>query len=328
MIIEFSVKNFFSFKDKTTFSMFAENISSLENNYVTVNGRKILKTSAIYGANASGKTNLFKVLNVVINMLKESNPLDINAALTIISFKLDEKMNNKPSEFQIKFIYESIRYVYGFSADKYQIYDEYLYYYPNGREAIIFDRTNISDYSYNIKDEKFLNEIALKTAPNKFFLSTATNWNYNKTKPAYDFLTNSIGVYFDISILKKEAFSKYIEEEKELRNFTLSFLNAADFNIEDYKVIKIEVPSDLLEKVPDEYKSEFSNKFVSYQVNFKHKGSNDYLDFELESMGTKMIFTFIPFIYDCIRWSFLKNLYIKKSQILTKLIEKVLLRKI
>ena len=60
MIIEFSVANFLSFKDKVTFSMLANSSDGLNDNYIEVNNRKILKTSAIYGANASGKTNLFK----------------------------------------------------------------------------------------------------------------------------------------------------------------------------------------------------------------------------------------------------------------------------
>ena len=59
MILEFSIANFLSFKDKVTFSMFANSTSGLDENYIISNGRKILKTAAIYGANASGKTNLF-----------------------------------------------------------------------------------------------------------------------------------------------------------------------------------------------------------------------------------------------------------------------------
>ena len=150
MIIEFSVTNFLSFKDRVTFSMLANASSGLDSNYVVVNDKKILKTAAIYGANASGKSNLFKILTNVIFMLSTSNNRDINAKLPIIPFKFDKESLNKPSEFEIKFITDNIRYVYGFIADKNKIYEEYLYYYPNGKETKIFDRTNINEYTYII----------------------------------------------------------------------------------------------------------------------------------------------------------------------------------
>lgn len=117
MLLEFSVTNFLSFKDKVTFSMLANSSKGLEDNYVVVGDKKILKTAAIYGANASGKSNLFKILRLVILMLKNSNNTNIDAKLPIIPFKLDDESRKEPSEFEIKFIIDKIRYVYGFRAD-------------------------------------------------------------------------------------------------------------------------------------------------------------------------------------------------------------------
>ena len=75
MILEFSITNFLSFKDKVTFSMLANATNGLDDNYIIFNGRRVLKTSAIYGANASGKTNIFKILTIVISMLRSSKIL-------------------------------------------------------------------------------------------------------------------------------------------------------------------------------------------------------------------------------------------------------------
>ena len=203
MILEFSIANFLSFKDKVTFSMIANAGNELNENYLIVDNKKILKTVAIYGANASGKSNLFKVLAMVVSMLRYSNNADINAKLPLIPFKFDTKSKDKPSEFEIKFITNNIRYVYGFKADVNKIYEEYLYYYPNGRETKIFDRISVNEYSYSQKDEKYLRDIENKNAHNKFFLATATTWNYDKTKPAYDFLTSGIEICFNIEELKE-----------------------------------------------------------------------------------------------------------------------------
>lgn len=301
MILEFSVKNFLSFKEKVTFSMIANSNKELNDNYVEIGGNKVLKSAAIYGANASGKSNLFKILTLVVLMLRSSNSVDINAKLPLIPFKLDKGSVNKPSEFEIKFILDETRYVYGFIADKDKIYDEYLYYYPNGRETKIFDRTNINEYSYTQKDEKILREIEAKNAQNKFFLATATNWNFDKTKAAYNFLTNGIGTCNNLEILKNMAYKMYETNPDYLKDFAIDFLQKADFNIEDYQISQIDVPGEFLTAIPEFITKTLPDKPKAYQVLFKHKNSDNYLSIDGESLGTQMIFAFIPFLADSLK---------------------------
>ena len=301
MILEFSVKNFLSFKEKVTFSMIANSNKELNDNYVEIGGNKVLKSAAIYGANASCKSNLFKILTLVVLMLRSSNSVDINAKLPLIPFKLDKGSVNKPSEFEIKFILDETRYVYGFIADKDKIYDEYLYYYPNGRETKIFDRTNINEYSYTQKDEKILREIETKNAQNKFFLATATNWNFDKTKAAYNFLTNGIGTCNNLEILKNMAYKMYETNPDYLKDFAIDFLQKADFNIEDYQISQIDVPGEFLTAIPEFITKTLPDKPKAYQVLFKHKNSDNYLSIDEESLGTQMIFAFIPFLADSLK---------------------------
>ena len=301
MILEFSVKNFLSFKEKVTFSMIANSNKELNDNYVEIGGNKVLKSAAIYGANASGKSNFFKILTLVVLMLRSSNSVDINAKLPLIPFKLDKGSVNKPSEFEIKFILDETRYVYGFIADKDKIYDEYLYYYPNGRETKIFDRTNINEYSYTQKDEKILREIEAKNAQNKFFLATATNWNFDKTKAAYNFLTNGIGTCNNLEILKNMAYKMYETNPDYLKDFAIDFLQKADFNIEDYQISQIDVPGEFLTAIPEFITKTLPDKPKAYQVLFKHKNSDNYLSIDEESLGTQMIFAFIPFLADSLK---------------------------
>ncbi len=302
MILEFSIANFLSFKNKVTFSMIANATKGLDDNYVLYDNKKILKTAAIYGANASGKTNLFKIISTISYMLRRSNNIDVDSKLPIIPFKFNKNSKNKPSEFEIKFIAQNIRYVYGFKADENVIYDEYLYYYPMGRETKIFDRTNINDYSFPQKDERILKDIVKKNAPNKFFLASATNWNYEKTKIPYKFLSMNIYNFSDLSSLKNIAIREYLKNDKKLKSFALDFLKKADFNIEDYKVIETDVPSDVLAVIPDFIKTGMKLKEAPkvFTALFKHKESDIELSFEEESMGTQMIFCFIPFIMNAL----------------------------
>lgn len=299
MILEFSIANYLSFKDKVTFSMIANSSKGLDDNYIIVSEKKVLKTSAIYGGNASGKSNLFKILMTVVYMLKNSNNIDINGKLPLIPFKFDDDYLDKPSEFEVKFVINDIRYVYGFVADVNKIYDEYLYFYPNGRETKIFDRTNVNDYSFPQKDEKNLKEIETKNASNKFFLATATNWNFEKTKPVYEFLTNNIVTCTNLEELKAMSFNAYMENKDSLKTFAIDFLKKTDFNIEDYKISKIDIPKELLTAIPELLT--MNERPKAYQVLFKHKGSKNFLSLEEESLGTQIVFAFIPFIADTLK---------------------------
>lgn len=279
--------------------MIANSSKELDDNYIIVSEKKILKTAAIYGGNASGKSNLFKILMTVVFMLKNSNNIDINGKLPLIPFKFDDDYLDKPSEFEIKFVINDIRYVYGFVANVSKIYDEYLYFYPNGRETKIFDRTNVNDYSFPQKDEKILKEIETKNASNKFFLATATNWNFEKTKPVYEFLTNNIVTCVNLEELKAMSFNAYMENKDSLKTFAIDFLKKTDFNIEDYKISKINIPKELLTAIPELLT--MNERPKAYQVLFKHKGSKNFLSLEEESLETQIVFAFIPFIADTLK---------------------------
>ena len=299
MLLEFSIKNFLSFKDKVTLSMVGGATKGLKENHVMINEKKILKSLAIYGPNASGKTNLFKILTMVIYMINNSNNMKINDKLPIEPFKFDKKSENGPSEFEIRFLTKGIKYVYGFVADKNKIYDEYLYYYPNGRESKIFDRTKINEYSFTQSDERELKDIAKKNATNKFFLATATAWNYEKTKNAFLFITSSISSLNSLSELRDISLRMHLKQNDELKPFALTLLKEADFNIEDYNVIETVLPDDVLQSVPKFLRNEMVHA-KSFNAKFKHIGSDKEISLNDESMGTQIIFYFIPFLLDTI----------------------------
>lgn len=301
MLIEFSIENFLSFKDKVTFTMEASSDKKLEDNYVNIENEKILKSTAIYGANASGKSNLFKALAIVNSMIVQSNFIDPNSNLPIIPFKLNKKNINEPSSFEIKFIFNNIKYLYGFKADSKVIYNEYLYYYPKGKQAKIFVRDNVDKYTFNVEDNKILNDIKGKNTANKFFLSTATTWNFDKTKPAYDFLTQKIGVVFSIDQVNNYSYKMYSTDTNgELEKLALKFLKKADFNITGYKVNEERMTEETLNLLPDPVKPLFSVGATTYKISTKHNIENEEFEFNIgeESVGTQNIFSLIPVIRD------------------------------
>lgn len=298
MIIEFSVENFLSFKKRETFSMVASSDDSLVSNVTEENGIRLLKTTAIYGANASGKSNLFKILSNISVMLQMSNNFNPDTILPIVPFKLDFESINKASSFEIKFIKQGIKYVYGFTANSQNIYQEYLYYYPNGRIAKIFERDDINNYEFS-QDKKILQNISEKNMANKFFLATATSWNYDKTKPAYDFLTLDLGVIIDVNSISNFAFDLYAKaEDKKLMNFALEFMNKTDISINDFILQERKMSESERIGLLEQYRVLLPKDIVGYQVITKHLIDKvEYLfDISEESLGTQMIFVMIPFL--------------------------------
>ena len=142
MLIEFSVKNFLSFKEKVTLSMEKGNGDENLENVITNNITDLLKTAAIYGANASGKSNILKAFTCAILMVRNSNLIPIEGKWNFIKpFLFDETSKKSPSEFEFIFIVNNVKYRYFFSADENKVYDEILDAYYSQKPTNIFTRT-------------------------------------------------------------------------------------------------------------------------------------------------------------------------------------------
>ena len=303
MLIEFSVKNFMSIKDEITFSMIAgtgdENIENIINDKNTSEG--YLKTAAIYGANASGKTNFIKALTAAILTVRKSNLRNINEPLIEMKpFKFDSKTINEPCEFKFIFIKNNIKYIYGFSADINRIYTEYLYQYLSAKPSLIFERRNTNEYKFTQSEQGKLEELSTKNTEKKLFLSTATAWNYEKTKDAYIWFSEDIDTYNDYFNVGGYAFDKFEkDEEGSLKRFTINLLKQADILIKDYNFeIKDINPNNMIA---------FNNIKVQKEVRIStfheiedENGNKENYELELqeESLGTQSLFFFSPILKD------------------------------
>jgi AAA15 family ATPase/GTPase len=128
MLLEFTVGNFLSFKDKKTFSLEAGGIKTVLPDNVVQNGNyKVLRSAAIYGANSSGKSNFVKALEFMVSTLKNSSKLNSINKLGAKPFLLNTETENEPCYFEILFTDEGRRYRYGFELDNDKIHSEWLF---------------------------------------------------------------------------------------------------------------------------------------------------------------------------------------------------------
>lgn len=133
MLVDFCVKNFKSFDDKQIFSLLKDKgDENLDNTFIVGKKQKLqlLKCAAIYGANASGKSNLIDALqtmkSIVLFSLKHVN------SINLFPFKLAKRNLSEPTEFEVTIVVNDVRYQYGFSATAAKIIEEWLFAFPNG----------------------------------------------------------------------------------------------------------------------------------------------------------------------------------------------------
>lgn len=308
MLIEFSVENFMSIRDRITLSLLAGKESENMDNVIINEKNNILKSVAIYGPNASGKSNIFKALTAAIILIRTSNNRQVNdKLLNIVPFKFDEKSKNMPSKFEFVFEVNDTRYVYGFSADINQVYDEYLYQYLTAKPTTIFERTNVINYEFK-KDVSELLKLSKTNTPNKLFLATATAWNYERTREPFMWFANSIDTFSNSTDVQNQTFDMFENDtDGELKRFTLNLLKEAEINIDNYEIEKEDISADKLALMFSDpmIKNIISNnnanlKGVGTKVFTSHSVNNTkyILNMNEESLGTQNIFFLSPLLMD------------------------------
>ncbi len=305
MLIEFSVKNFLSFKDKVILSMEKGNGDENLDNIIIKNDINLLKTTAIYGANASGKSNLLKAFTCAILMVRNSNLIPVGGKWNFLKpFMFDEKSKNEPSEFEFIFIINNIRYRYFFSADTNRIYDEILDAYYTQKPTNIFKRTKTNIYEFN-NDKSKLESLSAKNTENKLFLSTATNWNYDKTKDVYLWFNNTIDTYDSFNKISDQDLKEYSSNNKSLKDFALKLLKEADILIKDIHVHyeEKEIDNSMNMFISPFVRTNGTFKMSNVKIELEHeiideKNHKHYykLNFDDESSGTRVLFALAPFL--------------------------------
>lgn len=303
MLIEFSVKNFLSFKEKVTLSLEKENGNENAENTFVYNNEELLKTAVIYGANASGKSNLIKAFTTAILMVRNSNMISLGGKWDVLKpFLFSEDTNNSPSEFEFIFIANKIKYRYFFSADVNRIYNESLDAYYSQKPTNIFTRKNTTEYSFINSDKKTLESIASKNTENKLFLTSATTWNYEKTKDAFLWFLNSIDTHVSFDSMLDQDLINYSNNDEDLKEFTLKLLKESDIFIKDLRVSYEEKDVDNSSFIVNN-KNQGPLKMKSVKIAMDHeivdsqKQTKIYtLDIEEESSGTKILFALAPIL--------------------------------
>lgn len=335
MLIRFNVENFLSFNEKTEFSLIANKERRLPSHIVKGDGINILKSSVIYGANASGKSNLVKAIDfsrkVITKGIEKLNPVNCH-------FRLKKDNLNKPSIFNYEIKSGDKYYSYGFAAqlNELKIIEEWLYEIGNNKEKKIFERV-LNDLGkheieigiqlsqkakkrFDVYKEDFQNSDSL------LFLSEMNRKSIDDFPEVVGFI--DVYNWFDkkLTVLKpdsKFAGLNFIGDDNEMSKTFNSFLNVFQTGINNVTSEEIDLDSfDIPKKIKEDLtkniekakaiifeingityslKKNESNEYKIKKIGLEHltdEGNSIVFDIEDESDGTQRLFDFIPAIHE------------------------------
>ena len=308
MILEIRLSNIFSIKNEIVLDMKSggsksKNASSLSSNCFRIKDYELLKSVAIYGANASGKTSIIKAISFCCMMVLNSHNHNEGAIFNYKPFKF-EGFSKKPSSFFIRFIHEGVEYEYSFSFTQTEIVTESLYYYPNDRRAEVFVRDERKGkekkdiYSFKSAIKRPM-DVAINTSKKTLFISRASQMDRDVAKNVFNFFNTSLMFSPNLPAEAVETlFNTY-------KSVLLTALQIADSDIVDIKLKKEKIhskhvilPTTPTDTIPVKDIEQTHLMFTTF-----HK-SDPSIPFNLEqeeSAGTQKLFFNMLLIIDIIK---------------------------
>ncbi len=288
MILNFTCSNVRSIRDSVTLNLRASTDDTFENNLIYFDGERINPACAIYGSNATGKTSVLTGIAIMQNMVITSHLLQPGDLLPRTPHRLSQE---KPTEYEMEFVWKNLRYIYTFSYDNQRILKETLYYAPNGRMGIIFNRDG-NKIKVNERFSRIETLCKEKLSQNKLVLSlVVNNLNYEELTNAFLFYKDGLVVLMNDNDNWLEYSASKLEHDKGIREIFLKFLKDTGSDIVDIKakseqrlVTSAELPPD----IPQAFKAMLLNKpsvFTTVRTIYK----NFSLDLVEESMGTQKL---------------------------------------
>jgi AAA15 family ATPase/GTPase len=242
--------------EKQSFSFEATSDDTLKEYYIAepAPGIRILKMAMIYGANASGKSNLLHAFNFIRTFV-QNIPKERDKSTRFTPFRFDVT-NNQPGSFELVFFTEGIKHKYLLEIDSERVLKEILYYYPGTQPAVIFDRyfdenkqVSVVSFGPKIKiSEQAKEAIQLKTLKNMSVLAAYAQVNLalpELNRPA-EWLKNQIMPTIDPYTSLTKYSDRHIKSDDRIKKLALDFIKEADFNISDISF------EEELENIPDD----------------------------------------------------------------------------
>ena len=305
MLVDFTIKNYRSFKNESLFSMVAEKKKEdVPGNLFNISEDSdisLLKTAVVYGANASGKSNLLLAFDTLKNFILNSTDLKLDQEIPYYKpFLLDVETRNQPMLFEIEFITaEPMRYRYSVEFDKTQIISEKLIFFPEKNGRNLFERDGVTGkYSWgrDLKGKK--ESLTGEVLKNVLFLSKAANNNESdeRLRAIYRYFRTNFMFHTSADSSRTEVYLTSLKmndlSQKGFNESLIEFLKSADLGISSVRVRKEKTINDLSTEVDIGHR-------VFSRTN--ETGEDHFFQLQDESAGTIKMFDLAGKIIDTLQ---------------------------
>jgi AAA15 family ATPase/GTPase len=312
MLIEFRVRNFRSFGQESVLSMVASSDRDLLETNTVETGipslPRAVRSAVLYGANASGKSNLLRAMQLMRGVVLESVLLKPEQLFNVSPFRLDEKLKSEPTLFEVTIVLDGVRHQYGFEFTPSRIVSEWLLVYQTRKPQRWIDRrfdpetgTETFEFSPSLAGQKRAWQEA--TRPNALFLSTAVQLNSDQLMPLHRWFQDFLIVLLDGAMLPFD-YSTSLVRTPEGERAVRAMMTAADIAISSIKTIARKgfiqhVQLDMFSGASETNRQE--GELLLPQ--FTHSAGNVSAEFEYadESQGTQKLFALAGPLLNIIR---------------------------
>lgn len=299
MLVEFRINNFRSLRDEQVLSLVASKDKTLKDTHTHATGisaaPNLVRSAVVYGANASGKSNLIKALQYMRGLVTDSAAaIQPGQTFAVQPFRLDIDSANEPSEFEVTFLLDGVRYQYGFAMTAQRVVSEHLLVYKAFKPQRWFTRhfdkdtgKDVYEFGPGLKGPKNLWEGA--TRPNSLFLSMAVQLNSDALRPVFNWFANRLVIFNEQAQLNPQVSIQMLKQD-DGRKEICNFLYAADISIAEIDVETRKVPGQAVHFDFAGGKTEVrSEEMEEHKLRFHHITEQGKVVFDLidESSGTR-----------------------------------------
>lgn len=271
MIVSFSVENWMSFRNKVTFSMVASRERQHSERVPRIGKYKtrLLPVAAIYGGNASGKTNLFKALNFAKGLIIKGTQPD--SLIPVELFRLDPQTADQPARFAFELLINEEIYAFTFAVTRKAVLEEKLVQILSTSEKILYERKDgKAKFDSTLERDKFLQFAFNGTRDNQLFLTNSVSQKIKTFKPVYDWFKNTLELVAPDT--RFEPFEQFLDEGNPLFSTMNTLLPQLDTGIshlggEEIPFDNIPLPEPLKAKLNEDVKDGMTVRLRTEPIN-------------------------------------------------------------
>lgn len=334
MLIRFTAENYRSFDEEAVFSLIPSSVTKHPHHIIKGQGHGIdvLRIGLIYGANASGKSNLIRAMAFARDLIVDGTRP--KRYISVEPFRLRAERLHQPTRFEFEFVVSQKAYAYGMVVDRWRVHEEWLFEVTTKGERPLFERTTAEDDTTHVtfgpkvvkkSDQTFLDGVARGTRPNQLFLTETAERNVPNFAPMYSWFDNTLQIVFPETRAQNIAVGVHMDQR--FSHVLANFLKAMGTGIDEVCMTPIDLESvDIpLEFIQEQFDTDSSlenqtklvvvmshaghrylfgrqtdNELEAYRLSTRHLGNGEKITFDIleESDGTRRLFDLFPMLYN------------------------------